>query len=59
MRIIPTLIAVMLLVAQLTACSEKSQQLAASMKPGWESDNWQHELRDRGQTQNESSRIYH
>jgi hypothetical protein len=41
----------------LAACSEKPQELSASMNPGWQTDNWRHELRDRGQTQNESNRI--
>lgn len=50
-------VAVLLLIAQLAACSEKPQQLAASREPGWQSDNWQHQMRDRGQTQNESNRI--
>ena len=41
----------------LAACSEKPQELSAARNPGWQTDNWRHELRDRGQTQNESNRI--
>jgi hypothetical protein len=41
----------------LAACSEKPQQLGASTEPGWQTDNWQHQMRARGQTQNESNRI--
>lgn len=47
-----------LLAAALPACSEDPQRLAAAGKPGYVTDDWPEQLRQRTQRQHEVGRIY-
>lgn len=47
-----------LVAATLPACGEHSQRLAAAEKPGYVTDGWRDQLRQRTQRQHESGRIY-
>lgn len=57
MRAISLLVALALGAVILAGCSEKPQQPAGWKEPGDRTDNWQQQLRERGQAQNESNRI--
>ena len=52
------LIYMVLALLAIAACSEKPQNPPVAPDGGEQTDNWQHQLRGRGQAQNEASRIY-
>lgn len=59
MRTIIIAFAASLIAGALGGCTEEPQQLAAAGKPGFKTDSWADQLRERTLRQGESRRIYH
>jgi hypothetical protein len=57
-RVLAMVAAVALATLGVAACSEEPQRLASARKPGFETDAWQDQLRERTLNQSELNRIY-
>jgi hypothetical protein len=52
------ILAITLTAFVLSACGEAPQRLASAAEPGYQTDSWPDQLRDRTLRQGESGRIY-
>jgi hypothetical protein len=53
------LLALLLVAAAASACNEPPQRLEAAAEPGYRTDDWNDQERQRTLRQDESARIYH
>jgi hypothetical protein len=59
MRTIVIIVALLPAAAGLGGCAEEPQRLAAAEAPGFRTDSWDEQLRERTLHQGEARRIYH